>query len=183
MPFRYPHKKILRIWSEAPSIKPKLDRLPTSKYLNKPSQISRHPQTNANNSPPLSNNLSDPKPPPRIPNQMPNPINTMERKRPRNRKLQAALDQWTQAPKGCGQTRAIQVPSEEGRDQVRGPENVESARDQTACDSVEGRGEVVYLEPIDREVGGDGSVLALGDEDGVCGGRGVGFGFDASCDM
>lgn len=62
------------------------------------------------------------------------------------------------------------MPAEQRGDEVCGAEGVEAAREDGACDPVQGGGVPCYLGAVDGEVGGYGALSALGGEDFVGGG-------------
>ena len=98
---------------------------------------------------------------------MPDAVPRMKRKRPRDPKLHDALAHGAEAAEPLGHGRGLEVPAQQRRNQVRGAENVEAAREDAAGDAVEAGRVPGYLGLVDGEVRGDGAVAALGDEDGV----------------
>ena len=75
---------------------------------------------------------------PHIPHQMPQTIKPMEGKRKRKRRLSKDLERHRPSRKRSRHRRRLEVPSEERRGQVRRAEDVEGARQNGACDAVEG---------------------------------------------
>jgi len=73
----------------------------------------------------------------RVPNQVPDPVETVKGERKRHERLQADLDQDRQRRETRRQTRGFQVPAEQGCGQVRGAEDVDGPGQARACDAVE----------------------------------------------
>ena len=117
--------------------------------------------------PPGNLHLPIPEFPAGIPRQMPDAVPSMKRKRPRNPKLQDALAHGAEAAEPLRHGGRLEVPAQQWRNQVRGAEYVDAAREDAAGDAVEGGSVPGDLGLVDGEVGGDGPVAALGDEDGV----------------
>ena len=59
------------------------------------------------------------------------------------------------------------MPAQQGSDEVCRTEQVEGARERETGESGQAGCIPRYLRSVDGEVGGDGAVAALGDEDGV----------------
>lgn len=138
----------------------------------KRSQSQRTNSTQTHHRPTSSNNALVLEIQRQIPNQMPNAIKRMERKGHRNNELQSSLHQQRQASKRRSHARRIQVPAEQGRDEICGTENVEPAGENAAGDTVQCGENPGDLGLVDCEVGRDGATFALLDEDLV----GVGWG-------
>ena len=130
-----------------------------------PSQ-KRQPQrthhTQPHHRPPRHNHLPIRHLRPRIPNQMPQPIESVEREWKRHRALEQHLRDNRPGGEGGGQGGGFEMPAEEGRDEVGGAEDVDSAGEGGTGDAVEGAGVPGYLGAVDGEVGGDLGVLVLG---------------------
>jgi len=72
-----------------------------------------------------------------IPSQMPQPIETVVRKRHRDHELRQHLEcQWPRGERSS-QNRALEVPTQGGRNKVGGAEEVEAAREEDAGDAVQ----------------------------------------------
>lgn len=97
----------------------------------------------------------------------------MKRKGKRQRHLRRDLHK--QRPGGHrGRDRSgLEVPAEDGSDEVRDAEEVEGPGEDAPGDAVECGQVPCYLRAVDGEMGGGGTVLALLDEDfvGVGGGE------------
>lgn len=101
---------------------------------------------------------------------MPEPVQAVECKRPRHERLEADLEENGESREAGRQTRAFEVPAEEGSGEVRGAEDVDGAGHGGARDSVQHGRVPCDLGPVDAEMGGYGPVGALGGEDvGACG--------------
>ena len=59
------------------------------------------------------------------------------------------------------------MPSEERRDEIRSAKDIETPTDGDTCDAVQRGEDPGDLGLVDRQVGGDGTVFALRDEDFV----------------
>ena len=114
----------------------------------------------------------------RIPNQMADAVESMERERQRDAELDQRLGRGAAAGNPLRQRRRLEVPAQQRRGQVRGPEDVDPARERAARDAVQRRQVPGHLRAVDGQVRADGSVEPLGGEDGVGvgGGGWVGLG-------
>ena len=102
----------------------------------------RTPQhTPPHNHPPRPHNLLIPQLPPQIPHQMPHPIEPVKPERQPHRKLQHPLHHRMQISKRFCKVHALEVPTEQGSEEVGGAEEVETPAEKGAGYTVEG-GEV-----------------------------------------
>ena len=108
--------------------------------------------------------------PPKIPDQMPNAIERVKAERQRDPELDHKFRHGSQAAEHFRQVRALEVPAQQGGDEVCGAEDVEAPREDGARDPVQSGGVPCYLRPVDGEVGGYRALPALGGEDFVGGG-------------
>ncbi|KAI9777252.1 MAG: hypothetical protein M1839_008982 [Geoglossum umbratile] len=130
----------------------------------------------AHNCPPRPYNLLIQQLLPGIPDQMPNAIPAVIRKRQADKVLGSDLCGNGPGGKGGGDALGLEVPAEERGDEVGGGEEVERAAEERAADAVEGRAVPGDLRAVDGEVGRDGAAFALLGQDGVRGGRGESLG-------
>lgn len=92
--------------------------------------------TQPHHRPPTPNNRLIRKAASTIPNQMPNPINRMKCEWQRQQTLRRNLGHdWPTRKRRC-HARTAQIPSDKRGDQVRGTENIESARENGARETV-----------------------------------------------
>ncbi|KAL9089668.1 MAG: hypothetical protein Q9165_005700 [Trypethelium subeluteriae] len=103
---------------------------------------------------------------------MPHAINTMKHKRPRDPHLQQELHRERPPGDSRRDRRRLEVPAKQRRDEVRGAEDVQAAREHRAGDAVQDRRDPGDLRLVDAEVRRDGPFQPLLLEDGVGGGRG-----------
>lgn len=107
---------------------------------------------------------------------MPNAVETVEREGKRHQGLQPNLQDDRECCKTCGQARGLQMPAEERCDKICGTKDVDYSRQSGTGDTVEGGKVPGYLWSVDAEMGGDGTLAALGGEDLVAGRWGDDFG-------
>ena len=98
---------------------------------------------------------------------MPDPIPAMKRKGKRHRHLGRQLRRQGPAGEPCRQARTVEMPAEQGRDEVGGPEDVEAAGEDGAGEAVQPGQEPGYLRTVNLQVWGDGTVEALRGEDRI----------------
>jgi hypothetical protein len=90
-------------------------------------QPQRRQHTSPNDRPPRHNHLLIRNPRPRIPHQMPQPIQRVKRKRQRIKQLQTQLHQRRERGEGSGDGVRVQMPAEGGGDEVRNAEEIHGA--------------------------------------------------------
>lgn len=125
----------------------------------------RHGQ--ADNRPPRPLHLLVTQLPAHIPNQMPDAIEAMKRKREGSRELSGHLQRDGPSAKRRGHAGRLQMPAEQRRDQIRGAEEVEAPAEHRAGDPVQRRAVPRDLRLVDGQVRRHGPVQALLDEDVV----------------
>lgn len=97
---------------------------------------------------------------------MANAVDEVESEREAEEELDAALDDKGESSKRRDEAGALNVEAGERRDEVRGKVEVGDAGHGAAGDSGPGGGaEPGLLHLVDAQMGGDGAVLALVDED------------------
>lgn len=110
---------------------------------------------------------------------MPDAIPGMKGKGKGDRHLGGQLRSERPAGEACRQGGSVEMPAEQGRDEVGGAEDVEAAGEDGAGNAVQPGQEPGYLRTVDLQVGGDGAVEALRGEDrvrvGGAGGLGCGL--------
>ena len=143
-----------------------------SAHVSQKRQPQRTHYTHSHNRPTRNNNLPIRQTRARIPQKMPQPIKTMVRERKRQPGLDENLRQNRPGCERRREGRALEMPAEEGGDEVEGAVGVDHGGQGCARDAIEGAAVPGYLGAIDREMGGDGAVEALGGEDFLAGGLG-----------
>lgn len=109
-----------------------------------------------------------------VEDEMPHAVDKVVDKGETEEELDAAADGVGHAGKGLGEALALNVPPEQGGDEVGGEVEVGGPGQGAARDSGPGRvAEPGLVELVDAEVGGDGAVEALLDENVVALGGGV----------
>jgi hypothetical protein len=113
---------------------------------------------------------------------MPNAVQAVEDKRERNQRLGSDLGGNGPRRETSRHDRRLEMPADRGRDEIRQAVDVQAAGEGEAGESVQ-HGEIPrYLGLVDAEMGSDGAVEALLEEDvGGAGGAGGGGGGCRGC--
>jgi len=122
-------------------------------YLSDNSQRKRRHNTQPHNRPPRSLHLLIRNHATHIPHQVPDAIEAMVRKRERQRQLREHLERGGPRGKRSRHAGALEVPSGEGCDQVRGAEDVEEPAQRGPGDAVQRAAVPCDLWLVDAEVG------------------------------
>lgn len=99
-------------------------------------------------------------------------VDGVEDERPGDQELQATLERHGEGAEGSGERGRLEVPAEEGSDQVGGAEGVEAAgEDRTGDTCPDGAAEPCLALVVNLQMGCYGTALALGGEERL----GIGF--------
>jgi hypothetical protein len=120
-----------------------------STYTSHKSQPQRRHRTNPHHRPPRPNNLLVRQLGARIPHQMSQPIESMVREWERHASLEEDFRHDGPGREGGCEGGALQVPPEQGGDEVGGAEDVDAPAEGGAGDTVEGTAVPGYLGAVD----------------------------------
>lgn len=152
---------------------------PPSRPSSQGSQNARRQHGSAHDRPARDLNLTITQLAARVPDEMPNAIESMKRERQRNTKLEPRLPPPGQRAERSRQRGGIEeMPAEEGGHEVGEPEDVEPARERGAGDAIQRAGVPGDLRAVDGQVRAYGAAEPLRGED-RCVWR-YGFGCDCS---
>lgn len=143
-----------------------LPHSPFSSEEERKSQRRRH--THTHNRPPGHNDLLVAKRGARVPHQMPQAVEAVEGKGQREESFGSNLQHIRPGRERRRQRRRLEVPAEHRRREVGDAEEVEGTGEGDAGNAIKPREDPRYLRLVNREMGGNGPVEALGREDGVC---------------